>query len=365
MSFEAMCWANKQRPKGGPTSKLVLLILANRADETGVCWPSAERLATDCMVTRQTVMDHVTKLENEGYIVREPRFDADGGRTSNRYRLTMCDVGEGVGNPDRGGVGESGRGGVKDPDRGSKKNRGTPVVQADSESVSEPVNEPSTTRASATVALALLTDRPTGNGIARIKPLPALAEKPTGAAVVQRLATVLDEVTAGARERISAEQRRKLQAGVVFAYWIHKFEHPRALMDDKRERVIVKRLEENGGDVSELLFALDGARNDGWVMGTDARAHHANDGVDFILRDRGSVEKFANTRKKYRDGMPHDLAEKYAAVIAEEMGEPRPSDTPPVAVIEAATGGTDGQQPEGSEHGHRHDGGSGAPSADT
>lgn len=151
--------------------------------------------------------------------------------------------------------------------------------------------------------------------------LPAIRGKRTGEAVMHRFVAVLDEVTAGTRTRLAKTQQRTLQAELVFAYWIRKFNHPRALLDKPREAVIMKRLEENGGDVSELLYALDGATRDDWVTGQHPKANHPNDGVDYILRNRERIEQYANVCKGYKQNAPHPTALKYgAAVIEAENG---------------------------------------------
>jgi pyocin large subunit-like protein len=46
MSVDALSWAKKQRA-GSPAAKCVLMILADYADEHGVCWPSQETLARE------------------------------------------------------------------------------------------------------------------------------------------------------------------------------------------------------------------------------------------------------------------------------------------------------------------------------
>jgi hypothetical protein len=44
MSWQATAWAEKQ-VTGSPARKVLLLVLANYADEDGICWPSQETLA--------------------------------------------------------------------------------------------------------------------------------------------------------------------------------------------------------------------------------------------------------------------------------------------------------------------------------
>lgn len=327
-----MAWAAKQRPSGGPTSKLLLLMLANYADASGMCWPSAARLADDCGVTRSTIMDHIDRLETDSLLTRHARDGGPMGKRSNLYRLPCGEVDAGgdvgtfrkSGNSDMGVSGIQTGGDVRNLDMGSAKNPGTHVQNLDIEPIKDPSSETINGKLSTPLAL-----------VPSVRPLPPM-RSPTGAAVIQRLGEVMAEVAEGSRERLTVEQARKLQAGVVFAYWMSKFAHPRALLDDRRERLIVKRLEENKGDVSELLFALDGARNDDWVMGTAPNARHTNDGIDYILRDRARVEQYANTRRKYREGRTHDLAEKYAAVITGDGGDGPPTDRAHVGTIAPA-----------------------------
>jgi len=67
MSFEAMTWAIKKKT-GSSTRKLILLLLADRANEDGVCWPSLSRIAEDCEISRDSVIRHIKQLERDGLI---------------------------------------------------------------------------------------------------------------------------------------------------------------------------------------------------------------------------------------------------------------------------------------------------------
>ena len=51
MSVRAMAWAFEQRV-GSPMAKLVLLKLADHADENGECFPSIGRIAADTEMNR-------------------------------------------------------------------------------------------------------------------------------------------------------------------------------------------------------------------------------------------------------------------------------------------------------------------------
>ena len=81
MSLRVMTWAwSVQLP---PTPKLVLMALADEADDTGFCFPSQRRLAAKCSVTDRTVRRMLVELETKGCVMLERRQRAE----SNGYRL--------------------------------------------------------------------------------------------------------------------------------------------------------------------------------------------------------------------------------------------------------------------------------------
>lgn len=153
---------------------------------------------------------------------------------------------------------------------------------------------------------------PTGSAQA----LPSVINR-TAKALSERLALVMAEVQAGTRQRLTREQVRRLQAETVFSYWVHKSgrDIARTKIDDKRERYISARLAENGGDVSELLYAVDGSVKDPHLQGHNDRGKRY-DNISLIFRDREHVEELASLCKGYKSGEPHKLAVKY-----QEIGE--------------------------------------------
>lgn len=72
-----------------PTPKLVLMALADIADDRGICWPSHPTLAVKCSVTDRTVRRILVLLQAHKLVAIEPRFKTTGSRTSNRYRLAV------------------------------------------------------------------------------------------------------------------------------------------------------------------------------------------------------------------------------------------------------------------------------------
>ena len=87
MSIEAVRWGLRQDLP--PTPKLVLVALGESADDQGVCWPSVPTLARRCSLSVRTVQRILQDLEARGLIRIEPRYRADGSRTSNRYILLL------------------------------------------------------------------------------------------------------------------------------------------------------------------------------------------------------------------------------------------------------------------------------------
>lgn len=88
MSWQATAWAAKQRA-GSPGAKLLLLALANYADDTGRSWPSQETLATDTEQSVDTVQRQLRKLEAAKLIEKEVRPQGRGRWPGRTYRLNM------------------------------------------------------------------------------------------------------------------------------------------------------------------------------------------------------------------------------------------------------------------------------------
>jgi hypothetical protein len=82
-----MNWAWRQ--KLPPTPKLVLMALADAADDHGVCWPSVTTLARKCSVSPRTVQRMLKVLDEQELLVAESRHRQSGARSSNRYLLQL------------------------------------------------------------------------------------------------------------------------------------------------------------------------------------------------------------------------------------------------------------------------------------
>jgi len=98
MSVKAISWAFTQQVK--PSMKVLLLALADHADDEGYCFPSVPTLASKSTLSVRTVQRTIERLIDDGFVQRTNRFDESGRQTSSAYRLRMSiDVHEG---PDEG-----------------------------------------------------------------------------------------------------------------------------------------------------------------------------------------------------------------------------------------------------------------------
>lgn len=141
--------------------------------------------------------------------------------------------------------------------------------------------------------------------------------KPNGKQVARRfedikahLSGVLEAVAKGERQRFTAEEIRTAQAELVFAYWQAKCGHERALLDDKRLTRLKRCLQENGGNVHELLYAVDGWAKDPTFKRLKDEGREL-DGIQNIFTDRERIERLAGHCKGHRQQEPHPMAVKY------------------------------------------------------
>lgn len=67
--------------------KLILLKLADNADQKGLCWPSLSTIATDCGCSVRTVSRAISSFEDQSILSHERRFNK-----SNMYQFNMDTV---------------------------------------------------------------------------------------------------------------------------------------------------------------------------------------------------------------------------------------------------------------------------------
>ena len=72
MSVQAISWALAQqvRPSG---AKLLLIAIANYANDSNAAWPSKATLAKDTCMSKQAVLRHLRDLQAQGLVTIEER----------------------------------------------------------------------------------------------------------------------------------------------------------------------------------------------------------------------------------------------------------------------------------------------------
>ncbi len=73
-----------------PTDNIVLLALAEHADDKGLCWPSVSTLASRTRFAKRTVQYALRSLEAQRFITTKEWF-RKGVQVSNRYQLHLSD----------------------------------------------------------------------------------------------------------------------------------------------------------------------------------------------------------------------------------------------------------------------------------
>lgn len=144
---------------GNPLRKLVLIKLADNANDMGECWPSYQHVADQCEIARSTVKSHIRELEKAGLVRREYRrkgeinqsnlfhlnldggfFPAPGGRAADDLPRAAENPGRAADDLPR-AADDLGGGAADDP-----------RTSHSSEAVKEPVIEPVANQAEAVVA---------------------------------------------------------------------------------------------------------------------------------------------------------------------------------------------------------------------
>ena len=73
---------------GNPARKIVLLKLADNANDDGICFPSYQYIADKCEMTRRSAISHIEYLIKMGLVSKKERKNKDGS-ISNLYFLHL------------------------------------------------------------------------------------------------------------------------------------------------------------------------------------------------------------------------------------------------------------------------------------
>lgn len=87
MSINMISWAFQQQV-GNPLRKLILIKLADNANDDGYAWPSIARIANQTEASRDSVIRHIAALEQQG-LLETIRRKKDGVNLPNHYRLCL------------------------------------------------------------------------------------------------------------------------------------------------------------------------------------------------------------------------------------------------------------------------------------
>lgn len=88
MSMELMVRAMKIKV-GNPLRKLVLLKLADNANDQGECWPAVQYIAEQCEISKRSAQNHIQQLVKDGLVRIEERKAENGLNRSNIYHLVL------------------------------------------------------------------------------------------------------------------------------------------------------------------------------------------------------------------------------------------------------------------------------------
>jgi len=128
MSWKALDWATDINV-GSPTMRLILILLANKADEQFSCYPSVRTLMAESCAARSTVLKALNRLEHEGFITRVAQYHESGAQRCSRYFLNHPDAPHLKAGPDSGPPGpQAGRAGSR-PETGGVHDLDPPGVR--------------------------------------------------------------------------------------------------------------------------------------------------------------------------------------------------------------------------------------------
>lgn len=151
MSMELMVKAMKTKV-GNPLRKLVLIKLADNANDMGECWPSYQHVADQCEISKRSVMNHINTLCGAGLLRKEIRKGGPKGNSSNVYYLTLSGAADSLGVVQKIHQGSAAGSPPSAADSLGGSAGAAPRTSHSFESVKEPVTEPVATQAEAMVA---------------------------------------------------------------------------------------------------------------------------------------------------------------------------------------------------------------------
>jgi DNA-binding transcriptional regulator YhcF (GntR family) len=87
VSFDVLRWAFERRCGSAP-AKLVLLKLADNANDAGLCWPSLGYLAQETELSKNSIKRALRELTKRGLVRKLARYNG-ALQQSNAYQLNL------------------------------------------------------------------------------------------------------------------------------------------------------------------------------------------------------------------------------------------------------------------------------------
>lgn len=234
-----------------PTEKIVLLALADSANDKGVSWPAVSELRDKSGVCERSVQYALRKFEASGWLTVHRRY-----KQSNIYELHL------------------------DRTKATKSAEGAPQEEAVSGACVSPEGDAPQFSGANQNILGCKSEH------SEVHPVRPLNPKTLTSLSLNEPSKKNRQREPSTRERA----RGSSQAEEVFDHWKAEWNHPRAVLDAKRRGRIEGLLKTFSPD--DLRHAISGFKNSDWHTGRDPRgAGTVYDGIETLLRDSAQVEK--------------------------------------------------------------------------
>lgn len=264
MSLEAIVWAWKQ-PVKDHGELLVLLSLADYANQDGQCWPSHKTLMAKCRIkSNRTICTKLNSLTEKGFISRHRRPVAGGGSSSNLYQLNLSET---VNITVSESVNATGSESVNN-DESVKNTDGQNVKDAHGKVQKMTAPESASDASSFSI-------EPVSKSNQSVKQ--PVSKSNQSEALKAHSQTTPDPVSE------------------LFSYWQQIMDHPQARLDDKRKKSISKALK-MGYSVDDLKSAILGCSFTPHNIGINDRSQRY-DGLHVILKDADQIDRFIRNAK--------------------------------------------------------------------
>lgn len=247
MSNEALRWAWLLPLK--PGLKLVLVRLADMANDNKTCWPKQSTIAEETGLSRATVCMNLKKLEQLGLISQKRQRYKDGRMRSSSYTLLI----QNKSLP------------CKNSQHGELRHCETLQHHVIKPNNKNPHGEPSY------------------EDICKVS-----SETSPHSSMHDDAFADTQKSKLGTHESIPLQQNDLVVE--IFEYWKSVMKHPRAKLDLPRKRKIQSALNLEYS-VEQLKVAIDGCANTPFNMGQNEQKKRY-DGIQLIFRDAEHIERF-------------------------------------------------------------------------